>query len=211
MSLRFQSPEKIFTDAFRINRWGDAESISGPGSNLSVTVEIRKAIPELIAEVGVYSILDIPCGDFNWMSRLELEIDYTGADIVDGIIQENRIKFSQPDRKFIKLDILKDPLPEADLLLCRDCLVHFSFIHIFQALRNIRSSGCMYLLTTTFIDRRNNLDIPTGTWRPINLQSAPFNLPPPIRLIDEKYMGDDGNYADKHLGLWRTSDLEALR
>src|ERR1700690_4609194 len=82
-SLRIKSPERIFLDAFRDNRWGDAESISGPGSNLRVTEEIRKAIPELIADLGVRSILDIPCGDFNWMSRLDLGVDYTGADIVD--------------------------------------------------------------------------------------------------------------------------------
>ncbi len=209
-SLRIKSPEKIFSDAFRSNRWGDAELISGPGSNLRVTEAIRKAIPELIVELEVKSMLDIPCGDFNWMSQLDLAVDYTGADIVDEIIQENLRKYVRPDRTFIKLDILKDTLPEADLLLCRDCLVHFSFSHILQSLRNIKSSGCKLLLTTTFINRKNNIDIPTGTWRPLNLQLAPFNLPPPMRLIDEKYTGDEGNYADKHLGLWRISDLGAL-
>jgi hypothetical protein len=208
-TLRMQSPEKIFSDAFIDNRWGDAESISGPGSNLSVTEAIRKAIPELIAEYGVHSVLDIPCGDFNWMSRMDLAVDYTGADIVEEIIQENLRRYVRPERKFIKLDILKDLLPEADLLLCRDCLVHFSFAHIFQSLRNIKSSGCKYLLTTTFTARKSNADIPTGTWRPINLQAAPFNLPPPIRLIDEKYTGEDGMYADKHLGFWRISELGA--
>jgi hypothetical protein len=206
-SLRIKSPEKIFSDAFRTNRWGDAESISGPGSNLSVTRAIRQAIPELIADYEVHSILDIPCGDFNWMSRLDLAVDYTGADIVDEIVQENRRKYFRLDRKFIRLDMLRDVLPEADLLLCRDCLVHFSFAHIFQSLRNIRSSGCKYLLTTTFIDRKSNFDIPTGTWRPINLQTSPFNFPRPMRLVDEKYMGEGGNYADKSLGLWRISDL----
>jgi hypothetical protein len=28
-----------------------------------------------------------------------------------------------------------------------------------------------------------------------------------MRLVDEKYMGEGGNYADKSLGLWRISDL----
>ena len=209
-SLRIKSPEKIFSDAFRTNKWGDAESISGPGSNLNATEAIRKAIPELIEDLGVHSVLDIPCGDFNWMIRLDLEVDYTGADIVDEIIQENLRRYFRPNRSFIKLDILKDSLPKADLLLCRDCLVHFSFAHIFQSLRHIMSSGCKYLLTTTFINRKNNIDIPTGTWRPINLQLSPFNLPRPMRLIDERYMGDEGTYADKHLGLWRISDLNVL-
>ena len=209
-SLRIKSPEKIFSDAIRSNQWGDAESLSGPGSNLNATGAIRKAIPKLIEDLGVHSILDIPCGDFNWMSQLDLEIDYTGADIVDEIIQENQRKYFHPNRMFIKLDILKGPLPKADLLLCRDCLVHFSFAHILQSLRNIRSSGCKYLLTTTFIGRKNNIDIPTGTWRPINLQIPPFNLPRPMRFIDEKYTGEEGTFADKHLGLWLISDLNTF-
>ena len=209
-SLRIKSPEKIFSDAFRSNRWGDAESISGPGSNLGVTEAIRKAIPSLITDLGVHSVLDIPCGDFNWMSRLELAVDYTGADIVDEIIQEDLRKYFRSDRKFIKLDLLQDTLPKADLILCRDCLVHFSFAHIFQSLRNIKSSGGKYLLTTTFSERKNNIDIPTGSWRPINLQRSPFNLPTPVRLVDEKYTGENGEYTDKRLGLWQLSDLGNL-
>jgi len=100
---------------------------------------------------------------------------------------------------------LESPLPAADMLLCRDCLVHLSNAHIRRALANIRASDTTYLLTTTFTDRDRNQDIPTGSWRPINLLLPPYNFPEPLRLIDERC--PDPTYADKHLGLWRVADI----
>jgi hypothetical protein len=38
-------------------------------------------------------LLDIPCGDFNWMKLLNLGVDYIGADIVGELIAENRRRF----------------------------------------------------------------------------------------------------------------------
>jgi hypothetical protein len=60
---------------------------------------------------------------------------------------------------------------------------------------------------TTFTRRENNRDITTGAWRALNLQAAPFHFPTPIALIDEKCMEDNGAYLDKHLGLWRVSEI----
>jgi hypothetical protein len=97
--------------------------------------------------------------------------------------------------------------PAADLLLCRDCLVHLSFADIDKALRNIRRSSLAYLLTTTFPAESVNADIVTGDWRPLNLQAAPFNLPTPVELINEGCTEGDGAFADKSLGLWRIRDL----
>jgi hypothetical protein len=50
-----------------------------------------------------------------------------------------------------------------------------------------------------------NADIQTGGWRPINLQLPPYNLPKPIKLIDERCPLED--YRDKSLGLWKTADI----
>ena len=141
------------------------------------------------------------------MSKINLSIDYTGGDIVEELIRENQKKYSLSNRKFLNIDILNDSLPEADLLLCRDCLVHFSYNNIFQALNNIKVSRCRYVLFTTFTGRKTNRDIATGAWRPLNLQVAPFKFSPPIVLIDEKCKEDNGAYADKHLGLWKISDI----
>ncbi len=105
---------------------------------------------------------------------------------------------------------MKDELPEVDLIFCRDCLVHFSHSDIFKALTNIRRSGAIYLLTTTFSGRKENHDINTGEWRVLNFEAAPFHFPPPLRLLVENctQQNSKGAYKDKSLGLWKISDFE---
>jgi hypothetical protein len=199
------STEQRFTRIFRRNTWGDGDSLSGPGSNLAQTEIVRKILPSLIRELNCRSLLDIPCGDFFWMKSVGLDVDYIGGDIVDELVNNDQRLYGGEGRRFMHLDLLQDRLPEVDLILCRDCLVHFSYEHVFQALRNIKRAGGRYLLTTTFVGREQNEDIPTGGWRPINLQCPPFDFPEPVKLIDEQ-CPDDG-YRDKHLGLWKTADI----
>jgi hypothetical protein len=93
------------------------------------------------------------------------------------------------------------------MILCRDCLVHFAFDDVFRALRNIAGSGAAYLVTTHFAGDRDNRDIVTGEWRPLNLERQPFHFPRPLRVITENCTEDHGIYADKSLGVWRISDL----
>jgi len=204
-SLRRKPPKQVFTEIYRGNKWGDKDSFSGPGSNLVQTEAVRRVLPLLIQELNCKSFLDVPCGDLFWMKLLEMDFEYIGGDIVDELIRENQRQYGSNSRKFIHVDLLQDELPKVDLVLCRDCLVHFSYKHIFRALKNIKSSGSTYLLTTTFVGRESNEDIPTGAWRPINLQLPPFGFPMPMKLIDEECPSDD--YRDKHLGLWKTDDI----
>ena len=138
--------------------------------------------------------------------RLDLE-EYIGGDIVPKLVEQNQRNFGNSKRRFLHLDITSDYLPQVDLILSRDCLVHFPFSEISAALKNFKSSQSTYLLTTTFTGPRPNLDIPMGEWRTLNLQMPPFNFHPPLRLINEKCTENNGTYADKCLGLWRLEDL----
>jgi hypothetical protein len=203
--LSRKSPKHIFTDVFRDNKWKDSESLSGPGSNMLKTQAIRKELPNLIRDLNCASILDVPCGDFFWMKMVQMNIDYIGGDIVDDLIRNNIEQYGSSTRQFIPLNVMEDKLPKTDLIFCRDCLVHFSYKHIFQTLINIKHSGSEFILTTTFINKKSNANITTGAWRPINLERAPFHFPPPIKLIDEECT--TGRFRDKCLGLWKTADI----
>jgi hypothetical protein len=134
-------------------------------------------------------------------------IRYLGADLLPEIVAQASATNPHPERAFRQLDLLSDPIPPADLLLCRDCLVHLSFVDIERALDNIRRSGVAYLLTTTFPAEPANADIVTGDWRPLNLERAPFVFPPPLELLVEGCTEQDGLFADKSLGLWRVATL----
>jgi hypothetical protein len=199
------SPDKLFTDIYRDNKWGNAESRSGSGSSLAQTEAVRQALPSLIEELGCRSLLDVPCGDFNWMKLLSLDVDYTGGDIVAELVESNQALYGNSRRRFLRIDLLRDRLPAADLMLCRDCLIHFSNTDAMRALSRIKESGVVYLLTTFYADRTENEDIPTGYMRPLNLTLPPFNFPPPLRIIDERCPRPD--FPDKQLGLWRVADL----
>lgn len=210
LHFRLRSPQLIFSEIYHDNKWEDRETLSGPGSNLEQTREIRSLFPEFIKELNVKSLLDVPCGDFFWMKMIELDVEYIGGDIVPDLIEKNQTQYGSSHHRFIRLNLIQDPLPRSDLILCRDCLVHLSFSHIFDSLKNIKASGSKYILTTTFINRERNEDIPTSSkWRPLNLQKPPFNFPLPVSLIDEKCPIE--GFEDKNLGLWEIKDIPDFR
>ncbi|MDP8980445.1 MAG: class I SAM-dependent methyltransferase [Acidobacteriota bacterium] len=202
------STQEIFTQIYLTNAWGERESVSGPGSSETRTRLLRPRLTALVRDLGVRSLLDLPCGDFNWMRFTELPgVDYIGADIVPQLVHGNLSRHAGPGRRFMQLDMLRDPLPKADLILCRDGLVHFSFRDIAIALRAMQESRSTYLLATTFTDHAANEDIATGEWRPLNLELSPFCFPPPLRVVEDGPRAD-GTWADKILSLYRLDDLD---
>jgi len=205
------SIEQKFKNIFKNNSWGGRSSISGRGSDPDQTQFIIKEIPFLFKDISVATVLDIPCGDFHWMRNVDLSgIKYVGADIIEEIIENNKNKYEKENISFQLLDLTKDALPQVDLILIRDCLVHMSYDDIFKSLDNVCYSMSQYLLTTTFTDRQDNNDIITGDWRTLNLQIAPFLFPKPIRIINEKCTQKKLSYADKSLGLWKISDITKI-
>jgi hypothetical protein len=210
-SDRDSEPEHVFRDIYRRHHWSGSESASGAGASLDQTRELRRSLPALLSELGVATMLDLPCGDYSWMRTFELPVDrYIGADLLPEVIEPLAAAFGEDHREFRVLDLTRDPLPPADLLFCRDCLVHLSYAGIRRALGNAVRSGIPYLLTTTFPRAEANEDIVTGDWRVIDLERAPFHLPAPMRMLNEGCTEGDGVFADKSLGLWRTEDLRAL-
>jgi SAM-dependent methyltransferase len=206
-----QMHKRVFTDIHRRNVWGSAESASGIGSSLERTAAFRDELIGLLRELDVRVLLDVPCGDFNWMQCVAPIVgQYVGVDIVDELIACNQKRYATERVQFVCADLTTDPLPTADLILCRDCLVHFSLADVWRALENFKRSGSRYLLTTTFERRDQNFEIATGDWRPLNLQLAPFRFPSPLQVIDEKCLHTGGIYADKRLALWEMSSVPAV-
>ena len=201
--------KELFTHIYNTHAWPGKESYSGPGSTLKETTIIRKKIPELLQELNAKIFLDAPCGDFHWMQHVNLSFldQYIGMDIVEPLIQKNKQKYENENRLFLCANIVTDPLPQADVILCRDCLVHLKFQDIRQALKNMKASGVTYLLTTTFPRIQLNRDLKkTGQWRRLNLQRPPFNFPEPLALINEECKHHP-KYSDKSLGLWKLEDI----
>src|ERR1700752_1788104 len=79
--------QSTFAPFYSENRWGDSESASGPGSSLERTAKLRSELPILLEEIGARTLLDAPCGDFNWMKNITLNLDqYIGVDVIPELI-----------------------------------------------------------------------------------------------------------------------------
>lgn len=205
-ALSGKTVEQVFDHIYQKRIWGKVGNESGSGSTKARTAVIRQSLQELLQKYDIQAILDLPCGDFNWMSEMNLDgINYLGADIVKDLIQLNTSNHERDHIKFTQLDIICDPLPAADLLLCRDCYVHLSLENIERSLQNIRRSDIKYLLLTTFPETTENQDILTGEWRRLNMELPPFNLKP-IDFIHEKHPDHNGLMSDKSLMLVKMSD-----
>jgi hypothetical protein len=200
-----REPKDIFTYIYEQKRWGRSESVSGPGSTLRYTENIRREIPNLIQEFNVHHLLDAPCGDYHWF-RLIPRVNgfaYIGGDIVSALVQRNREAFASPTTAFLELDIISQPMPSADMWLCRDALFHFSNKQVFGTLANLLRSDVRYFLTSSFTESADNSDIPTGYFRHINLELPPFSLGTPVACIDDWIEG----HPVRKLCLWEKSVL----
>ena len=207
-SKKSREMRRVFGAIYAGKTWGDCESASGPGSTRERAATFLADLVSLVRKLRVSTLLDAPCGDFNWASPLADSVaSYIGVDIVPALIKDIRRRRAAPGRRFLCRDIVNQRLPRADLVLCRDALVHLSSVSALAALANLRSTGAEYLIVTTFVGDRSNADIVDGEWRPLNMERAPFAFPPPLELIDERCHLKDKNYPDKRLGLWRFRDL----
>jgi hypothetical protein len=178
--FKIKSIEERFNKIYSTNYWADDESRSGAGSSLKSTENIRIHLPKIIERFNIKGLIDAPCGDFNWMPQVlkNVDVDYIGLDIVEDLIISNR-KHEKNNINFVKLDIRIDKLPVSDLMLCRDCLFHFSYEDIFKFLDNYLISDIKYILLTSHLNTENkfeNRNIVTGDFRKIDLFSKPFNF-----------------------------------
>lgn len=186
--FKFGSRKKIFEVIYEGDLWNDdeCESVSGPGSTVEITALAREAIERVVAEHQIRTMLDVPCGDFNWMRHTRLDgVSYTGADIVEAMIRKNNERYAGESRRFIVLDVVEDAVPKADLVFCRDCIMHLKTPDVLRMLRNISDSGSRFLLITNHPGATENQELrATGNFRPVNLSLPPYNLKPLIEYPD---------------------------
>ena len=204
--------DSIFASIFRGRKWGGEESVSGPGSDLINTRRVLRELPELLHRLSIESLVDAPCGDMNWMRHLDYRWrSFLGVDIVPEIIAALRAQAWPAEFHFQVGDLVKDILPLADAVLCRDCFVHLPFSSIENAVRLFRRAGFRFLITTTFSRRQTNHDSVAGDWRPLNMALGPFFWGEPLLLLPEREPGDGYEFPDKSLGVWSLGQLNARR
>ena len=115
--------EQVFTHHAELYRKFRDESISGPGSTLQQTRVLRERLPLLLTSLGVRTLIDAPCGDFNWMKHVEAGLDlYIGVDILTDVISEHQWRHRRGDRRFMRIDMVevscRRPTPFSAAICC---------------------------------------------------------------------------------------------
>ena len=198
-SLTARTAADVFSEIYDSNSWLSDESKSGGGSTLAATAELRAELPHLISDLNIKTLIDAPCGDFNWMSRTDLQLQrYIGGDVVPALVEHLNGKYGNEVREFVVIDLTQDELPEADALFCRDLFLHLSFADIDRIMGNFLRSRCSYLVASTYPDVKVHFDIATGDVRRNNMLRPPFNWPRPIRQLSD----NADELMDRRMGVW---------
>ena len=169
----------VFSNIYKHNLWG-TETKSGPGSTLNEAKSITLWMKKNLRKLGITTIVDAACGDFNWMRHIvcNSDIKYHGLDIVEELVKNNQRLYGSENIKFELANICETTLPSCDLLIVRHCLFHLCFSDINNFLKNIRNTNYRYILLDTHVFDNNyeNRDILSGEFRLIDLFSKPFNF-----------------------------------
>lgn len=194
--------KEIFDQILKKGEWNSAGTICGNGSTMDYTENLRQHLSGLLQTYSIKSMFDAPCGDYSWMSKIELPngVQYIGGDIVEFLIEQNRQQY--PGVDFRVFDIAQDNFPDVDLLFCRDCLIHFSHEDIIKTLKNIARSNIKYVLMTNYYEVANS-DIPTGSFRGVNFYQQPYGFEPAIDSIEDWVPG----YEKRRLCLWKVKTI----
>jgi len=157
-------------------------------------------------------LLDVPCGDMQWMSRFlktRIDINYTGIDIVEDLIKHHQRTYVGRPWTFRNADIVtEDFVNDFDLIVTRSMMQHLSHADVLNILKkfsDVKVPHPSFMLATTFsnMERNDELDINmVGRFRPVNLELAPFRLEPPLCLFKDGPSPGVIKHAN-FMGLWR--------
>jgi len=168
--------------------WGgkDFDFYSGGGSHRLEIVQpyLEAVITFLNSHNNTLTVCDLGCGDFNIGKHLFKHTKkYIAVDIVENLIERNKIEFGADNLEFLCLDIAKAKLPKADCIILRQVLQHLSNSEIEDIVKKL--SDYKYVILTEHL--------PTGNFEPnkiiisgqgirlkkhsgVDLLAAPFNL-----------------------------------
>jgi len=175
-------------EEFEDRTWahGGRNPRSGRGSNMRWTQGIRTALPQIFEDYKVKTFLDAPCGDWFWMQHVDLSgVTYIGGDISKSVVNDITKEHARPGVKFLHLDVTSDKLPNADMMMCRDCLFHLSFEMRWEFYKNFVKSNIPYLLSTVNYNAENK-DLSGPGWEPYNPFLPPFEIGAPLQVVQER-------------------------
>ncbi len=161
-----------FTDIYDNKRWGNG---SGGGSEISSTIQYREFLQNFLKEKNIKSVIDYGCGDWQSSHLIDFSgIVYLGVDCVDSVIEQNNIKYSKDNIKFIVLDDMTQFFSyTSDLLILKDIIQHWSNDDIDYFLPNVINNFKYVLINNSSHQSYDYQDEPKYN-RPLSAKFQPL-------------------------------------
>ena len=172
--------KQIFKNIYEKQLWNNGNPfipLSGPGSSLENTKKCSKMLNEFIYNNNCKSVLDLGCGDLNWISKTQFfndsNIKYTGIDVVESLITSHLKKYSQ--KLFFCKDItMNKDFDNADIIIIRDVIFHLKNEEILSIFNNIKHKF-KFLLITSCKNEINSDKFDKWHFSQKNINIEPFN------------------------------------
>lgn len=180
--------EEAFSEIYAHDAWGGG---SGPGSRPEACAPLVQFLQSYFAAHQVRSMVDLGCGDVQWVSALvrprnrgSAGVAYTGVDCVKALEPKLRAK----GLAFHHADVAHaDPatLPQGDVYLMKDVLQHWPSAKVEAWLRRFfRARPTAHLLVANCCDQRHDdRELPIGGFVPLGAKCMPLALFAPQELF----------------------------
>jgi hypothetical protein len=165
------------------NIWGTEGDGSGAGSDIQFTTNMRQRLITWMIAHNIRSMVDVSCGSALWTTVFIKDIQqqlpdfkYYGYDVSEEAIKRahNHLE-GVPNVVLGVADMRTLPIPDVDLILCRDSLQHLSSNNGKIAIANFISSSCPWLIIGGCHSPRNH-EITDGFGFDFNPQLPPYIL-----------------------------------
>lgn len=174
--------------------------INGSGTSLWKNAAFSNQLVSVFKELKINTINDVLSKEEGPRQDLEIE-HYLGVCPSNELADKLNVQFGSKKVQFNAIDVTKDMLPHADLILCDGTLNHFTNAQIRAACVLFKKSRTRYLLTTHYPNEIKNHKGKPGEYRHINFELAPFHFPKPLLVIKVPE-------ADYSFALWDIKDLK---
>ena len=174
--------EEAFTRIYDHATWGrnsEGRGYSGGGSLVSNAQPYMDFVEDFIKQHNIKTVVDVGCGDWEFSRHMDWNgVTYTGYDVVKSVIERDIQRFGSPTVRFVHANFLKEDLPQADLLLCKDVLQHLSNNDILLFIPQLTKYRFCLITneTTPGSFTGDNADIRPGGGRKLDLSKPPFFL-----------------------------------
>ena len=147
---RSMKNEQRFSEVYQRKLWATHGVLSGDGSRVSTTRPVAAWLTQQAAD-GMRDVLDLGCGDLEWMAGIPAITDrtmrYRGVDVVPSLVAHHKRVY--PWFTGAAMDLEAMPRIAADVVLCKDVLFHLCNGAAEQILTHIEHGTWRRLLITT--------------------------------------------------------------